>query len=145
MNRWDVLLKEKISNTLYSFAKSLELILAIFLALGVLIGLIDVVKYLLKVLISDANISYDIFRDFLAHVLLLVVAVEFILLLRTYSIEIIGELIVFIITRKMLIYGESMMDMVLGALAIAIIFATLKFFIPKIEILKVENTSDFKE
>lgn len=145
MNRWDVLLKEKISNTLYSFAKSLELILAMFLALGVLIGLIDVVKYLLKVLISDANISYDIFRDFLAHVLLLVVAVEFILLLRTYSIEIIGELIVFIITRKMLIYGESMMDMVLGALAIAIIFATLKFFIPKIEILKVENTSDFKE
>ena len=138
-------MKEKISNKLYSFAKSLELILALFLALGVLIGLIDVVKYLLKIIISDANISYDLFRDFLAHVLLLVVAVEFILLLRTYSIEIIGELIVFIITRKMLIHGESMMDMVLGALAIAIIFATLKFFIPKIEILKVENTSDFKE
>lgn len=138
-------MKEKISNKLYSFAKSLELILAMFLALGVLIGLIDVVKYLFKVLISDANISYDIFRDFLAHVLLLVVAVEFILLLRTYSIEIIGELIVFIITRKMLIYGENMMDMVLGALSISIIFATLKFLVPKFEIVKVEDISDPKD
>lgn len=137
-------MKEKISNKLYSFAKSLELVLALFLALGVVIGLIDVVKYLLRVFISDANISYDIFRDFLAHVLLLVVAVEFILLLRTYSIEIIGELIVFIITRKMLIYGENMMDMVLGALSISIIFATLKFLVPKFEIVKVEDISDPK-
>lgn len=126
-------MKERISNKLYHFAHILELILAVFIAIGVLLGFIDLIKYLMEIFSADISISYDVFKHFLSYVLLLVVGVEFILMLLTHSIKTIGELVVFVIARKMLIYGSSMLDMVLGSLAIAIIFATIRFLFSEVE------------
>jgi hypothetical protein len=124
-------MKERISNRLCSIANTLEMILAVFIGIGILLGFIDVFKYLREIYVSDIDISYDLFRNFLSYILILVVGVEFILMLLTHSIKTIGELVVFVIARKMLVYGHSMLDMVLGALAIAIIFATIRFLFPE--------------
>lgn len=125
------MMKERISNRLCSIANTLEIILAAFIGIGILLGFIDVFKYLSEIYLSDVYMSYDLFRDFLSYILILVAGVEFILMLLTHSIKTIGELVVFVIARKMLVYGHSMLDMVLGALAIAIIFATIKFLFPE--------------
>lgn len=135
-------MKETLSKNLYNFAHILELVLAAFIAIGVLIGLIDVIKLIIEIFSADIELTYDIFKHFLSYILLLVVAVEFILMLLTHSIKTIGELIVFVIARKMLIYGSSMLDMVLGALAIACIFATLKYLTPKFEVHKPEESKE---
>ncbi|MBC8590871.1 hypothetical protein [Wansuia hejianensis] len=133
-------MKEKLSQKLYKFAHLLELVLAVFIAIGVIIGLIDLVKNLMDFYTVDSIISYDVFKHLLSYALLLVIAVEFILMLLTHSIKVIGELAIFVIARKMLIYGNNMLDMLLGALALAIMFGTLRLTVYNFE--KKEETKE---
>lgn len=121
---------KEFSKKLYHFAHLLELVVAVFLAIGAIIGFIDIVKYLIEIFNSDLHLSYKLFHEFLSHALLIIVAIEFILMLVTHSTKTIGEIVVFVIARKLLIYGHSMLDMVLGAAAIGIIFATLRYLVP---------------
>lgn len=121
---------KEFSKKLYSIANLLELLVAVFLAISAIIGFIDLVKYLIEIIQSDMHSSYELFHEFLSHTLLIIVAIEFILMLVTHSTKRIGELVVFVIARKLLIYGHSMLDMVLGAAAIGIIFATLRYLVP---------------
>lgn len=134
-----IYMKEKLSTKLYEFAHILELILAIFIAIGVVIGFVGLVNHLIEFYQSDVSMSYDVFKHFLSYVLILVVGVEFILMLLTHSIKVTAELIVFVIARKMLIYGSTMLDMVLGSLALAITFGTLKFILHSFEKDKEES------
>lgn len=136
---------ERFSRKLYKFAYILELILAAFIAIGVVIGLIGLVSNLIEFYTSDTSISYDVFKHFLSYVLLLVVAVEFILMLLTHSIKATAELVVFVIARKMLIYGSNMLDMVLGALALAITFAAIRFLFDTFEKTKETKEEQKKE
>lgn len=121
---------KELSKKLYNIANLLELLVAAFLAIGAIIGFIGIVKYLIEIYKSDLGLTYELFHDFLSHTLLVIVAIEFILMLVTHSINRIAELVVFVIARKLLIYGHSMVDMILGAAAIAIVFATLKYLLP---------------
>lgn len=115
--------------------------IAILLAVGVIIGLIDLIKYFSLLLYADPADSYQIFQSFLAYALLLIVGVELILMVLYHSTKSILELVLFVIARKMLIYSNNMIDLVLGTLAIAIVFATLKFLVlnGKKDIIKREG------
>jgi len=119
-------MKKKFSEKLYKFAHLLELVLAVTIAIGVIVGLIELINHVIEIYKSEMLISYDVFKDFLSYVLILVVGVEFILMLLTHSPEVTAELVVFVIARKMLICSDDMVDMVLGALSLAIILTTLK-------------------
>ncbi|SMP41547.1 transporter associated domain-containing protein [Anoxynatronum buryatiense] len=120
-----------IMKKLEEYTYVLEVILAVLLAIGIAIGLIDIVKYFVVILQAGTDEAYSIFKHFLAHTLLLVVGIELMLMLLSHSTNAILELVLFVIARKMLIYGETMMDMVLGTLAIAGVFAILKYLAPK--------------
>lgn len=109
----------------------LEMVLTVMLAIGIAIGLIDIVKYYVEIFTHGAEATYDIFKHFLAHTLLLVVGIELMLMLLSHSTNAILELVLFVIARKMLIYGETMLDLVLGTVAIAGVFAILKYLAPK--------------
>lgn len=113
----------------------LEMVLTVMLAIGIAIGLIDIVKYYVEIFTHGAEETYDIFKHFLAHTLLLVVGIELMLMLLSHSTNAILELVLFVIARKMLIYGETMLDLVLGTLAIAGVFAILKYLAPKKDLL----------
>ncbi|HEY4543441.1 MAG TPA: hypothetical protein VIG40_02255 [Tissierellaceae bacterium] len=118
---------DKISKKLNQFAEVLELILAVIIGIAVVIGIGTAVKNIFS--ISNLElITYDSFKEFLSYILILVIGVEFILMLLTHSATKITQLVVFVIARKMLIYGHNMLDMLLGSLAVAVIFGTLKFF-----------------
>lgn len=108
----------------------LEMVLTVLLAVGIAIGLIDIVKYFVEIFQASAEDSYSVFKEFLAHTLLLVVGIELMLMLLSHSTNAILELVLFVIARKMLIYGETMLDLVLGTLAIAGVFAILKYLAP---------------
>lgn len=109
----------------------IEMVIAVLLAIGIIIGLIDLVKYFGTILVAAPAESYDLFQSFLGYALILVVGVELILMILYHSTKAILELVLFVIARKMLIYAETMTDLVLGTLAIAIVFATLRFLVQK--------------
>ena len=124
MNRKNMLKK------IINIAFILEIILSLFLIIGIIIGMKDIFSYLLDIYKTNAIETYEIFRQFLAHVLLLVVGIELILMLVSHSVDSIIEFILFVIARKMLIYADTMQDLLLGTLSIAILFLILKFFSP---------------
>lgn len=119
----------------------LEIVLALFLIVGVIIGMKDIFSYLRAIYTTPAIETYDIFKQFLAHILLLVVGIELILMLVSHSIDSIIEFILFVIARKMLIYADTMLDLLLGTLAIAILFLTIKYALSKTDVIK-KNTID---
>lgn len=131
--------KSTILKRLVDIAFVLEIILAGFLVLGVLIGMKDIFSYIVDIFKTDAVDTYDVFRDFLAYVLLLVVGIELILMLVSHSVDSIIEFILFVIARKMLIYAGTMTDLLLGTVSISILFLTIKFFSPKGNLIKSDD------
>ena len=108
----------------------LEVIISVVIASAVIIGLLDLVGYFPEILNLNGKESYELFQDFLSHALLLIVGVELILMIINQTTKGILELILYVIARKMLIYAHTMLDLVLGTVAIAIVFVILKFLIP---------------
>lgn len=111
----------------------LEMIVAVLIAIGVAIGLIDLIKYFHQIFVTDPASSYELFNDFLGYALVLIVGIELILMIIYHSTDAILELVLFVIARKMLIYSHTMLDLVLGTLSLAIVFAIIKFLILKDE------------
>ena len=117
----------------------LEIIITLLIGIGVIIGLIDLVKYLIEIYHADMANSYEIFHHFLEYALVLVVGVEFMLMLLTHSTKVMLELILFVVARKMLIYAHSTLDLVFGALAVALIFVSLRFLLEKEDKVKMDH------
>lgn len=131
--------KKNMLKKIMNIAFILEVILSFFLILGIIIGMKDIFSYLLDIYRTSAVETYEIFRQFLAHVLLLVVGIELILMLVSHSVDSIIEFILFVIARKMLIHADTMLDLLLGTVSIAILFLTIKFFAPENNIVKSDD------
>ncbi len=128
----------KILKVLKAVIFTVEVILALFLAAVIVFGVFYTIKDSPEVLkgISSPNF-YESFREFLANIFLLIVGVELIRMLVTHTMRSTLELMVFVIARKMLIYTESMMDIILGTVALGLIFGIIKYLIPN----KFDRTS----
>lgn len=107
----------------------LEMIIVVFLVLGIIIGMTDVVFYFQN-LFSAGESTYEIFESFLAYALILIVGIELILMILYHSTRAILELILFVIARKMLVYSHTMEDLVLGTIAIFLVFVILRYLVP---------------
>lgn len=121
----------------------LEMIIVVFLFIGIIIGMTDFIFYF-RNLISAGTSSYEMFESFLAFSLILIVGIELILMLLYHSTRAILELVLFVIARKMLVYSHTMFDLVLGTLAILMVFVILRYLLPKSNehdiVRKVEQT-----
>lgn len=104
-----------------------EILISVLLILGILISVPDIVSYYGAILKSDSIVGYDQFKQFLDHVLLLVLAVEFVLLMTAHSDSTIIHLIMLVVARKMLIKSGNMVDILIGVVSITILFAVRKF------------------
>jgi len=116
-----------IENKIKKVTYVIEMILAGLLAMGIVVGLIDLIRYLGFIFSATLTDTYDIFQGFLAHALILIVGIELILMIINPSTKAILELVLFVIARKMLIYSNTMVDVVLGTIALAIVFVILRF------------------
>ena len=116
-----------------------EIIVSILLIAGVIISIPDIFKYYFKILTSDATLSYEIFQSFLSHVLLLVIAIEFVVLMIAHTDTNILHLILLVISRKMLVYSDTMLDLLFATTAIAILFAVRKYLLTGARIENEKN------
>ena len=108
----------------------IELILVLVIFLGVLAGFASTVLQIPGILTMSRGQFYNSFREFLGNALLLVVGVELMRMLITHTTRATMELIVYVIARKLLNYKDTMPDIVLGTIALAIVFLTIRFLLP---------------
>lgn len=119
----------------------LEVIIGIIIAITVILGIPDLFRYMFIIVTSTKELSYDAFSNFLKHVLMLVVGLEMMMMVLTHSHESILTLILFVIARKMLVYADSMFDIFIGTISIAVVFFVLRFFEGNDKLLaKYDNT-----
>lgn len=121
-----------------------EIIVSIMLIAGVIFAVPDILKYYVGIIQSDEIVSYEIFQKFLSHVLLLVIAIEFVVLMIAHTDTNIIHLILLVISRKMLVYSDTMIDLLIAVIAIAILFAVRKYLVTGVmESGAIEEVTEF--
>lgn len=121
--------QDKFVNAITGFGHVLCFAVAIILALGVMLGFPKLAEYILHMASSTNADHYTLFNAFLKHALLLIVGIEMITMLVTQSYKSLITLVMFVIARKMLVQADNMMDILLGCVALAIVFIVLKFIL----------------
>lgn len=117
---------KKWTKTIGTITEIMEAIIAVIIGITVLLGVLDLVGYTKLIFLANPADAYRYLNEFLRHALLLVVGIELIIMISTHSHESILTLVLFVIARKMLVYADSMMDIFIGTLSIALIFFVLK-------------------
>lgn len=98
-------MRTKINNGLISIIKWIELILALFIAIAVIISIKDIITFIHEIYVMKGIDSYELFNTFLANVLLLVIGLELIETLIRHTPASIIEVLIYAIARKMLVHS----------------------------------------
>lgn len=122
-------MEDKITNSIMAFTKWMELILALSIIIAVIISTKDIFIIMKQIYSARQMELYNLFNNFLSHILLLIIGLELIETLITHTPSSIIDIMLFAIARKMLIHSSNAYELLVGAIAIAILFATRRFLI----------------
>jgi len=122
-------MEDKITNSIMAFTKWMELILALAIIIAVIISTKDIFILMKQIYSARQMDLYNLFNNFLSHILLLIIGLELIETLITHTPSSIIDIMLFAIARKMLIHSSNAYELLVGAIAIAILFATRRFLI----------------
>ncbi|WP_077074504.1 phosphate-starvation-inducible PsiE family protein [Aedoeadaptatus urinae] len=115
---------QMLQRLLYAF----EFAMAVIIFVGIIVSLPDLFKYMFEIVNSAQAHSYKLFQSFLAHVLLMVIGLEFVAMLINHEEYQVIYIMIMVVARKMLIYGDNTRDLFIGVLAIAVLFVVRKYF-----------------
>lgn len=101
--------------------------LAILIVLAVIVSAKDIIVLICTVFMTDANGFYEIFQSLLSHILLAVVGLELGLMLISHSAANVIEVMLYAIARKMLISSSNSVDILMGVIALALVFVVDKY------------------
>ena len=111
----------------------LETVFAVFVIISVIIGGGELFQYVRIILFAQPPDIYNMFRDMLGYLLLLVIGLELALMLIRHTPGSVIEVMFFAIARKILIYTTETYEFLIGVVALAGLFAIRRFlFVPKI-------------
>jgi len=110
-----------------SFLHAIEL----FLACVVILGVVATFVYQVPIFLSSDWTQMTTFIEFMEFILHLAVGVELARLLISYNMNTVIELLVFVIARKILLFEESSLELVLLVFAVMLLFMGRFFFIQK--------------
>lgn len=141
---------KKHNSKLLKIAFILEKILAGIVLLTIVLGIMDIFRLIWFEYITDFQhiVEYQTLNNILAQVLLIVIGVELVIMLSLHIPGAFIEALLYAIARKMLLLpkNEGMMDVLLGVIAMAGLFAIKKYLIPKgssvSEIENIKNSYD---
>lgn len=112
-----------------------EFILALVVIGVVILGTIDSLRIIWGYYIVDFKnpVQYEQLNNILAHILLLAIAIELVIMLTLHKAESILEVLLYALARKLILLPkeDSIVDFLLGIISIAILFAIKKFLINK--------------
>lgn len=110
-----------------------ESLLAIVVLIAVFLGTIDVLRIIWHSYIIEYQtpVRYAQFNDLLGQILLLVIGVELVVMLSLHIPGALIEVLLYAIARKLLLLpkSEGMLELLLGIMAIAGLFAIRKYLL----------------
>ena len=122
---------KKNDKRLLKISKRFETALSIILLILVLLGMMDLIRSVYQAYIVEfANpVEYTQLNGFLAEALLLVIGVELVVMLSLHIPGVLLEVLLYAIARKLILLPKSsgMGDLLLGILAIGVIFTIRKY------------------
>lgn len=118
---------KKIENIITNIIMWLELILALFILGAVILSCKDIISLIYKVFITEALDSYTVLQGLLSHVLLLVVGLELAMMLIKHNPGSVLEVMLYAISRKMLVSSSTTVELLLGVIALGLIFLIDKY------------------
>ena len=126
-------MKRNTKQTFIKIAHLCEILLSIVILLVILLGIFDILREVYGAYIIDfANpVNYEQLNNFLAQILLLVIAVELVIMLCLHRPETLLEVLLYAIARKLLLLPKTagMADLLLGIISIAGLFAIRKYLL----------------
>ena len=129
-------------------AHIIEVILALVVIVTVALGVVDTLRIIWNAYIVDFShpVEYVQLNDILGQILMLVIGVELVAMLSLHKPAAVIEVLLYAIARKLLLIPKtsSMLDLVLGVVAIAGIFTIKKYLIKEQEIWE-EKPEEVKE
>lgn len=125
-------LKIKIPNTVYRIAQLLEILVSFLVIVAILFSFATIFHQL-GILSSDPS-NADGLRDFLSTAFTVVIGIEFLKMLSRHNLSSVVEVLLFAISRQMIIEHTTPMENLLMVAAIAALFLIRKFlFIPGLD------------
>ena len=115
---------QMLQRLLYAF----EFAMAVIIFVGIIVSRLVLFKYMFEIINTTQDHSYKLFQAFLAHVLLMVIGLEFVAMLINHEEYQVIYIMIMVVARKMLIYGDNTRDLFIGVLAIAVLFVVRKYF-----------------
>ena len=117
--------RNKIAKSILFF----EAVLSIFLIIGIIIGVVDLARFLMLLTAADVEQVFSRFYDFLDHLLLLIIGLELIIMLVKHNASSVVEVLIFAIAREILVRSPSMVEITIGILALAGVLAIKKYLL----------------
>lgn len=121
----------KLSSRIAKIVIILELILASLLAVGVIISFTDILGYFRILYYTSPIDTLPVMQTFLGHILTLVIGLELAVMLIRHTPSSVIEVLLYAIARKMIIESKTMTDILLGVVAIGVLFFINKFLTPQ--------------
>ena len=119
----------------------LEIFIAIFVIFLVIMGTYSVISIFIQVDLGNTGTEfYHNFEELLSNILLIIIGIELAILLIRRSPESLVEVMFFVVARKMLIKSHGFLDILIGVVSIAGLFAVRKYLehtVPERQMLRV--------
>ena len=132
-------MKRKMSDRIVRVVFIIEAILALFIVLGVIISSTDILRYFKIIYYTPPLQTFPVIQTFLGHILTLVIGLELVIMLVKHTPSSVIEVLLYAIARKMIIESKTMLDIVLGIVAIAGLFIINKVFTPGQIFIRQDN------
>lgn len=125
-------LKIKIPNTIYRIAQLLEILVSVLVILAILLSFATIFRQL-GLMAADPS-DADALQSFLSTAFTVVIGIEFLKMLSRHNMGSVVEVLLFAISRQMVIEHTSPVENLLMVAAIAALFLIRKFlFIPGLD------------
>ena len=119
-------MRKFLQDTVTEIAYYLEIVLSIILSLALLFFSLSLIKDLTGFMTISSNTN-SLFQVFLGHTMTIAIGVELIKMFSKPSPSTVIEVLLFAISRKLIVEHTTILDFLLGIVAVAILFAVRKY------------------
>ena len=118
--------KRDIQDRVYKLAICIETFFAIVIAIVIVLLAVKLITIIFQ---PGFFVDEESFSNFLKNALGLVVGVEFVKMLVRHTMDNVVEILIFAISRHLIVYHLEIWEILIGVLCMAILFAIRKFLV----------------
>lgn len=118
--------KKDIQDRVYKLAICIETFFAIVIAIVIVLLAVKLITIIFQ---PGFFVDEESFSNFLKNALGLVVGVEFVKMLVRHTMDNVVEVLIFAISRHLIVYHLEIWEILIGVLCMAILFAIRKFLV----------------